>query len=393
MASSKKKREIRQAPKHLDKMLFINYKEEGRLQERLKDLSNSSRQRGIELDLEKVQVHNEMRLHKRRNSVPATVSPVISRPTARDTRPVTRGPTGAPPGFRRRGSASGNGDPVNEYLLTEFKRVSEVIPAILSSLNKEEKEEGEKGGGERGPGEEERRRRRRSDVMGGRGSGVNSNLITPMVRLDPDLKAFSASQGQSEDDPDIVHMVSTIRSIKTLRQDLSLKKRYDLSRAKNSFHDLLKNIHEEERRGSESDTYTDGACALLRRKMHKARRDSCPAIELTSTQGSQVPSATQPRIGTAIPKKRTPRSNTTLGSIGRQNSRDAEGMRAMLKEDDRLLTEIKVASEQRRFDDIRMRIGHFLHEVRGPSRPSSSMRRCSLPVLAESGTVREGETH
>jgi len=40
MASSKKKAEIRKAPKHLDKMLFINYKEEERLQQKLKDLTN-----------------------------------------------------------------------------------------------------------------------------------------------------------------------------------------------------------------------------------------------------------------------------------------------------------------------------------------------------------------
>ena len=43
-------------------------------------------------------------------------------------------------------------------------------------------------------------------------------------------------------------------------------------------------FHAQERRGSESDTYTDGVCVLLRRKMHKARRASCPALDLSPVQ-------------------------------------------------------------------------------------------------------------
>ena len=40
----------------------------------------------------------------------------------------------------------------------------------------------------------------------------------------------------------------------------------------------------QEQKGSESDTYTDGVCVLLRRKMDKIRRASCPGLDLTSVQ-------------------------------------------------------------------------------------------------------------
>ena len=36
-----------------------------------------------------------------------------------------------------------------------------------------------------------------------------------------------------------------IRSIKTLREDMAAKKRFGVTRAKISFNELLKNIHEE----------------------------------------------------------------------------------------------------------------------------------------------------
>ena len=61
-------------------------------------------------------------------------------------------------------------------------------------------------------------------------------------------------------------------------------------------------------------------------------------------------------------------------------------MHAMLQEEDRQLTELKVATEWRRYDDIRTRIDHFLHDVKG------SQRRCSLPVLSGMGNIEKEET-
>ncbi|KAK7476195.1 hypothetical protein BaRGS_00032549 [Batillaria attramentaria] len=264
MASSRRKTEIRLAPKHLDKMLFINYKEEEKLQHRLQTLTNSSRLRGYELDREKIQVHKEMRLSKRRNSAPnldvATV-PTVTTPR-HSTRPTTRETSR---GFNsRRGSVT---DPVNDYLLTEFRRVSE------------------------------------------------------------------------------------------------------------------------ESKGSDSDTFTDGACSLLRRKMHKARRASMPTIETQppgEPGGGGEPRSRKPSLaqltqtsGPAAVRPPMPvsRSATSLASIGRQGSRDFDSMmRSMLLEEDRQMTELKVASELQRYDRICARIGSFLDDV-------GNSRRASLPVL------------
>lgn len=63
----------------------------------------SSRLRGLELDREKVHVHNEMRLSKRRNSNPVT-TPLLSRPATKSTpisRPSTRDVPGRPSDRRR----------------------------------------------------------------------------------------------------------------------------------------------------------------------------------------------------------------------------------------------------------------------------------------------------
>ena len=63
----------------------------------------SSRLRGLELDREKVHVHNEMRLSKRRNSNPVT-TPLVSRPATKSTpisRPSTRNVPGRPSDRRR----------------------------------------------------------------------------------------------------------------------------------------------------------------------------------------------------------------------------------------------------------------------------------------------------
>ena len=80
---------------------------------------------------------------------------------------------------------------MNEYLLTEFKRVSEVIPSILSSLNKDDNPGEDEGQGPAGGGGG--RRVRRATVAGHEGSAVSS-LATPQVRLDPDLKAFASKK-------------------------------------------------------------------------------------------------------------------------------------------------------------------------------------------------------
>nr|KAG5691588.1 hypothetical protein BaRGS_023716 [Batillaria attramentaria] len=380
MASSRRKTEIRLAPKHLDKMLFINYKEEEKLQHRLQTLTNSSRLRGYELDREKIQVHKEMRLSKRRNSAPnldvATV-PTVTTPR-HSTRPTTRETSR---GFNsRRGSVT---DPVNDYLLTEFRRVSEVIPSILSSLNKDDKrkEEGEEEGGDREGGG--RRGRRRATVP--KVGDVFSSLAAPRVRLDPDLARFASKETDGQ--VNIGNIVDNIRTIKTLREEIAGHKRLETTKAKTSFKDLLKNIREEESKGSDSDTFTDGACSLLRRKMHKARRASMPTIETQppgEPGGGGEPRSRKPSLaqltqtsGPAAVRPPMPvsRSATSLASIGRQGSRDFDSMmRSMLLEEDRQMTELKVASELQRYDRICARIGSFLDDV-------GNSRRASLPVL------------
>ncbi|XP_025099617.1 uncharacterized protein LOC112567222 isoform X2 [Pomacea canaliculata] len=405
--TTRRKLEGRQGPKHLEKMLFTNNREEERLQRHLQELNNSSRLRGMELDREKVEVHNEMRLSRRRNSAPSLVIPPADShaetTAAPESAPVASS-LGPKPFARGAGPATSKSrqpaetDPANEYLLTEFKRVSEVIPNILNSLNRPEDKCAAGGDNQK---RDNSRWKATLMAAGRRGSlagvgGGAAPLTTP--RLVPDEALTRAGTRETPGEPKIANIVNMIRKIKSLRGDMAANKRAELMRSKTTFKDLLKNIQEEESKGGDCDTYTDGACSLLRRKMYKARRASCPVLDVASVVASEASSITreailQKRNSAPLPfaslaTRPTPvlgRSSSSMALLGRLGSREAEGYRrALLQQEDRELTEMKVATEWRRYDQIRKRIGHFLHDVDNPA------RRASLPILPDSA-VQEVE--
>lgn len=141
-------------------------------------LLSSSRMRGMELDREKIQVHNEMRLNRRRNSAPTIVaSPALSPATKQSSGPSAKLLSPETVTASSRASVL---DPVNEYLLAEFRRVSEVIPSILNSLKSDNRRGGEKAVGSRKEGAREKRRATVADI----GSTLDSITSLSKLRLD-----------------------------------------------------------------------------------------------------------------------------------------------------------------------------------------------------------------
>ncbi|XP_046585656.1 uncharacterized protein LOC124292560 [Haliotis rubra] len=272
-------------PKRLEKTLFVNHKAEQALEKRLESISLTSRLRMMELDRERITLKNEYRLSRRRNvscSKPRSRSPspfVASRPSRHQ--PL---------------------DPVNAYLLTEYRRVSEVIPSILMSLSAKEEQKQE---------------------------------FVAMTTTEP-----NRTQAGGVDEPDMSKIQKLIRNVKKMRQDMNVSKRLDSNRCKVNFKDLMKNIEEREQRGSPSDTYTDGACSLLRRKMNKMRREGDTPMQ---SQGLAMT-----------------RSVTTLGMPGRQKTSLPAYSKSQLAEEDEFITRTKVSRELENYDKIRGRIGTFM---------------------------------
>jgi len=114
-------------PKHLEKMLFINHKEDQLLQDRLDQLHIKSRIREIELDRERNSVRNELKESKKKQ-IPVGPNPLSRSQTTLSLRSSAEKQKSEENEKKR-------DDNVNAYLLGEYKRMSEVIPSILLNLS------------------------------------------------------------------------------------------------------------------------------------------------------------------------------------------------------------------------------------------------------------------
>ena len=233
-------------------MLFINYKEDQILEDKLDQLHLESRIREIELDHERLNVRNEWRKSRRKkipvesvsaHSSPAH-SPVLQRRKFSDGGEYRIAASGDAPKPSRPESSKtkDSSDNVNAYLLGEYRRNSEVIPSILLALSKKE----EKG--------------KKSGVSVGYSQIVKNTEISESPPLEPDL----------------YRITKLARAVKTMRQNLAFSKKIDMNRPRMSLAKMFKDIHANR---SETDQYTDGTCVLLKRKIEKRRRESMPNLE------------------------------------------------------------------------------------------------------------------
>ena len=236
----------------MEKMLFINYKEDQILEDKLDQLHLESRIREIELDHERLNVRNEWRKSRRKkipvesvsaHSSPAH-SPVLQRRKFSDGGEYRIAASGDAPKPSRPESSKtkDSSDNVNAYLLGEYRRNSEVIPSILLALSKKE----EKG--------------KKSGVSVGYSQIVKNTEISESPPLEPDL----------------YRITKLARAVKTMRQNLAFSKKIDMNRPRMSLAKMFKDIHANR---SETDQYTDGTCVLLKRKIEKRRRESMPNLE------------------------------------------------------------------------------------------------------------------
>ena len=191
------------------------------------------------------------------------------------------------------------------HLLREYRKNGQIIPSILSALTKDSQQRNTNE-------EEEQAKRARNDgnnkegcaqKHGGQRSTGAHSMNGPLARRHRkrqviendalrgialvDDEGNDVVDGLYADQPDSSKVTQLVRDITKLRTEMTANKKVELKRTKVSFEDMLRVVHAQERRGSESDTYTDGACSLLRRKMLKMRNpdDSDSALEVTLDAG------------------------------------------------------------------------------------------------------------
>ncbi|GFO13552.1 hypothetical protein PoB_004005700 [Plakobranchus ocellatus] len=379
---------LKQTPKHLERMLFVNHKEEQNLKRRLEAIATSGRVRSNELDRERIKMRNVWRYNSRLSHT--HIAPLLGQIPSLIKKEVQR-PNDAI-------------DPVNMHLLREYRKNCQIIPSILSALTKDSQQHDSDAQRDEPNKEDitEKRQRDQKQINTRRDMKQKfsrlSSVSGAMARRNR-KRQISASGEESEgiaisneedddvidgslsDQPDSSKVTQLVKDITKLRTEISANKKVDLKRAKVSFQDMLRGVHAQRRRDSESDTYTDGACALLRRKMHKLRNpdDSDSAVEVTLDAGKGefkikhlLPRINQkrhslPQSVLQTKKKALPatRSFSSVPTISRQQAllgESEETMKKQLEAQERYHTEVKVAKEIEKFRCIQSKISDFLEK-------------------------------
>ena len=318
-------------PKHLEKMLFINHKEDMLLLDRLADLNLRSKLRSMDLDRERIQVRRELRNSQKRNidirnaptlglvNASATggksTGPKKSRKT---TKPVHRKHAiSAPPGGRLSSiSENDSGNPstaeTTESAPRLLRRQSSVnrimretsLPNIRESFDEDDEDDSENDSIREIPiiprKEIPKERQGANPLVNGR-SRANSVIdesvgayvlgeFRRMSQVVPSiLRALNNKDEEEEDEqfmfqteveqpvnlleyePDLHKVTKTVRAVKKLRHRMSVSKKLDAARPVKPLDQMIKD--KTENIGIQ-DEYTDGACVLMKRRLDKKRRNS-----------------------------------------------------------------------------------------------------------------------
>lgn len=436
-------------PKHFERTLFINHKEDLMLDDKLHNLTLKSRLRMMEMDRERTKVRNEWRnsrkkqvtfneavssgllpagdfnepdlspipirkmsvfpndpTNSRRPSEPLNMaansrlsssappqrifgavnmqSPSMSRstsfiqPIGGHTRVSTTNQFAKQPVIleadetgrdlmNRRGSEGS----VGMYVLDEFQKMSEVVPGILRALAKKKEQQ-----------EEANERSRLRDLK----NDINVDL---------------AMENLLDYEPDMNKVRKTVSSVKKLRHRMAISKKLETSKPQKSLDQM---IREKTDVTSEHNEFTDGTCALMKRRLEKKRRESAPFVMDPSfmqrrqsvgngntnglpgsRRGSLAPEQFMRRestVSTQLPGTLT-RSSTTLGlgSTNRLNSLGIDSEEdSQLIDEDVLVKRQRVFGELEKFRVLKNRVDQFLINKPGTCGPVTAVMEEIIPI-------------
>ncbi|XP_045198836.2 uncharacterized protein LOC123553156 [Mercenaria mercenaria] len=404
-------------PKHLERTLFINHKEDMMLDDKLHDLNLKSRLRIMEMDRERIKVRNEWRNSRKKQITineamsggllppadfsvpgrspnparnmsmfpPAQIGPkrqTLSVNMASNNRLTTSAPpqrifgatnTESPPLSRSSSviqpkvhtrvsstnqfakqpvipegdengrdsmSRRGSEGSVGMYVLDEFQKMSDVVPGILRTLAKKKEQQHEA---------DERARLR---------------------DMRHDINVDQAMENLLDYEPDMNKVRKTVSSVKKLRHRMAISKKLETSKPQKSLDQMIRDKTDNT---GEYNEYTDGTCALMKRRLEKKRRESAPfamdpsfmqrrqSITNGNFDGSPASRrgslAQEPfmRRGSTFPGTMT-RSSTTL-SLRSINDSDEE---SAFIDEDVLVKRQRVMGELEKYRSLKNRVDQFL---------------------------------
>ena len=364
--------------KHLEKMLFINHKEDMLLQDRLADLTLMSKLKIMDLDRERIKVRTELRNSRKKNidvkdaavlSVSAantSASPLKHNDTEMQRHSVGKTSNrkhslSAPPGGRLAmiseapvNTAPSGGQSVNtetssnmdsppgnlrrkrRISVNQFARETS-LPEINESLIEDEDEIVDIIPLKEMPKRETETNRYRSNsvidesvgayVLGEfrRISQVVPSILLALSRKDEEEEDDNFYQPDEENstqslldyEPDLHKVTKTVSTVKKLRHRMSINKKLEVCRPTKTLEQMIK--EKTESTGTQNE-YTDGTCVLMKRRLEKKRRNSAiPGLSQPSFMLRRQSLFAQPDALTAV--KTNPSGTFGMPDFQRQRNR------------------------------------------------------------------------
>ena len=389
-------------PRKLEKMLFINHKEEQLLDARLTALRLQAKVKVMELDLERIKVRNEWRTSRKKQ---LTIKEAMSAGLLSDddvfvqsrfgrqvsdfkSSDVNRNVVSAPAlqgglplvsprsagGHTRLSSTnqfsrqptileqeeydpSVSDGSVGAYVLGEFEKISQVVPEILRTLAKKKEKQ-----------QEADERKRLKEL----GKSTNFDAIAELI---------------DEYEPDMNKVRRTVGAVKTLRQRMSLSKRLEMPKKHKPLDQMIREKTEDI---GENDEYTDGTCALMKRRLEKKRRESSGSVlepgfmqrrgSLTGSEGLSSKRANAPPEGLSrrssslsqLPSMSRATTSLGLGISSRHSSvglSDNEEESSFIDEDT-IVNRQRIMRESNYYRALQMRVHRFIDSTRSSGRPT-----------------------
>lgn len=256
MGTEQTQKKKRNPPKYMEKMLFINHKEDQQLQHKLEQLHVKSRDREIEMDLEKNRVEKEWKQSSKKQITLSELNGAIGNHNRNSFAPETAMKARA----RRTSARKARDLSVNDYLIEEHRKLSTVIPEILRALTI--------------PKNQERK------------------------QLIPETTSYQQSDVI---DLDVNKIVKMTQAVKVLRKNISTRMKA------NDHQTPLTLALRPNSSGTELNVFTNGACALMKRKIDKKRKKSTDSYEL--------PPSMQRKLAALEKQMSDPRRQSVIASI------------------------------------------------------------------------------
>lgn len=404
--------------RNLEKMLFVNHKEDLVLDDKLRDLNMKSRLSIMDLDRERIKVRNEWRNSRKKQ---VTINEAISGglvpddgaamfgkqpnmgsrrqslfPKVQNNSKASdgRNATSAPP-QRKLGAVDqrlslSRG---NSLIQRGHSRVSTTNQFTLQPAIPETEEYNAGYNGERSIMRQDSRDSVGTYVLNEfeKMSEVVPEILRALAKkkekqleadersrirdMKDDIDVDLAMGNLLDYEPDMNKVRKTVRSVKKLRHRMAISKRLETKKHHKSLDQMIKDKTENL---GDYDEYTDGTCSLMKRRLEKKRRESAsfaldPSFmqrrqssfdnQGTPRRASVAPEAM--RRGSTFPSPLA-RSSTTLGfgSMNRLNSfgKDSDESSPFIDEDV-LVNRQRVLSEWEKYRCLQGKVEDFLITV------------------------------